>query len=190
MAPHHRDCGARAQRPWQGDGEAHGGSRGGGHGRPAPPPGLCYRGPSHWGVFVKLSQFLREIPLIGLVALAYFLLALAGTDIPARPLLTLRLPSGAAWTFTAGELLLLVGMAALYIEIYKATHTMQSTVLDHILSLGVFIACLIGFLLAAPLGTSTFLLIMVLSLLDVIAGFTVTISSARRDIAYTDERPR
>ncbi|MBL8836028.1 MAG: hypothetical protein JNL66_07265 [Alphaproteobacteria bacterium] len=139
---------------------------------------------------MKLNQFLREIPLIGLVALAYFLVALAGAEVPARPLLTLGLPSGAAWTFTTGELLLLVGLAALYIEIYKATHTMRSTVLDHILSLGVFIACLIGFLLAPALGTSTFLLIMVLSLLDVIAGFTVTISSARRDIAYTDERPR
>ena len=139
---------------------------------------------------MKLNSFLREIPLIGLVALAYFAIALAGADLPARVLATIALPSAAAWTLTTGDLLLLAGLLALYIEIYKSTRTVQSTVLDHILSLGVFVACLVGFLLSRPLGTSTFLLIMVLALLDVIAGFTVTISSARRDIAYTDERPR
>lgn len=139
---------------------------------------------------MKLTAFLREVPLVGLVALAYALAALGGADVPERVLMTFTLPSGAAWALSVGELLLLFGLLALYIEIYKATRTVQSTVLDHILSLGVFVACLLAFLLARPLGTPTFLLIAVLALLDVIAGFTVTISSARRDISYTDERPR
>ena len=70
----------------------------------------------------------------------------------------------------------------------KATRTAQSSVVDHILSLAAFVACLLGFLLVPSLGTSTFLIIMAMSLFDVIAGFTITLSSARRDLALSTDR--
>jgi hypothetical protein len=48
----------------------------------------------------------------------------------------------------------------------------------------VFIICLIEFLLHPAFATTTFFLIMVMSLLDVLAGVVVTIVSARRDVDF------
>ncbi len=131
---------------------------------------------------------LRMIPLIGCIAVVYALLAVAGTDVPARPLASFGLPSGVPWNVTTGDLLLLLSVVALYFEVLKATRTAQSSVVDHILSLAAFVACLLGFLLVPSLGTSTFLIIMAMSLFDVIAGFTITLSSARRDLALSTDR--
>jgi ABC-type uncharacterized transport system permease subunit len=135
---------------------------------------------------VKPAHILRPIPLIGVVALVYWLVALFGADALGRPVLTIGLPSGTPWAPTTADFLLLLGLVALYFEILKSTRASQT--LDHILSLGVFIACLVGFLLVARLGSSTFLLLLVMSLIDVIAGFSVALTAARRDITYTDER--
>lgn len=129
---------------------------------------------------------IRQVPLIGCIALAYAFLAVFGSGAPASAMASFTLPSGASWTFAIGDFLLLLSVIALYFEILKATRTSQASVLDHILSLFSFVACLIGFLLVPALGTSTFLLIMVMVLFDVIAGFTITISTARRDFSIPE----
>ena len=69
----------------------------------------------------------------------------------------------------------------LYLEIFKATRTGVASIIDHLLSIGLFIVCLVELLLLAPMATATFLILTVMTLIDVIAGFTVTISGARRD---------
>jgi len=138
---------------------------------------------------MSVPEIVRGVPLIGCVAAFYALLALAGADMPAQHLATTTLPSGHVWAFATADLFLLLSVIALYFEVLKATRTSQASVLDHILSLFAFVFCLIGFLLVPSLGTSTFLLISVMALFDVIAGFTITINSARRDFAYTVDRP-
>lgn len=138
------------------------------------------------GVPVRPGNILRQIPLIGVVALIYWLIALTGPELLGRAVLNVTLPSGAPWVLNTDELLLLLGLLALYIEVLKSTRTSQ--ILDHVLSLGVFIISGIGFLLVPRLGSSIFLLLLVMSLIDVIAGFSVALTSARRDITYTDER--
>jgi hypothetical protein len=45
-----------------------------------------------------------------------------------------------------------------------------------------FIAMLVEFLLVKQAGTSTFFLLMITSLVDVIAGFTVSVRTAQRDM--------
>jgi len=45
----------------------------------------------------------------------------------------------------------------------------------------VFVACLILFLIWDRAATSTFFLLMLMAMTDVIAGFSVTINAARRD---------
>jgi hypothetical protein len=129
---------------------------------------------------------IRQLPLVGCIAVIYAIIAISGADVPVRPIASVYLPSGAAWTFAVGDLLLLLAVVGLYFEVLKATRTSQVSVVDHVLSLFSFIACLIGFLLAPALGTSTFLLIMTMALFDVIAGFTVTINTARRDFSIPD----
>jgi hypothetical protein len=46
----------------------------------------------------------------------------------------------------------------------------------------IFVLCLIEFLLFRSFATSTFFLITVMVFLDVMAGFIVTIITARRDL--------
>jgi len=47
--------------------------------------------------------------------------------------------------------------------------------------MAVFVAALLEFLLLKGFGTLTFFLITLMTFIDVIAGFTVTIQGARRD---------
>ena len=49
-----------------------------------------------------------------------------------------------------------------------------------------FIVCLIQFLLLPNFATSTFFILMSMTLLDVLAGVVVTIVSARRDFGVGD----
>jgi hypothetical protein len=130
----------------------------------------------------------RTIPLFGLVWVAYNLVALTGgSGTLGTPLFSVSLISGAVWTVSTGELLLVIGLITLFIEIFKATRTTTVSVLDHALSMVVFIAFLVQFLTAPSAGNSTFFLLGLMSLLDVIAGFTVTIMGARRDFGIGEE---
>lgn len=88
------------------------------------------------------------------------------------------------WSFTWGDLILLLTMLLLFVEILKATYTSTASLLDHGLSMLVFIACLIEFLMVDAAYTSVFFLLMVATLIDVVAGYTIGIRVARRDIGF------
>ncbi len=124
---------------------------------------------------------IASIPLLILVVAAYNVLVfVTGTPL-GGPLVALTLPSGQAISLSVGDLLIAAGLFLLYLEIFKATRTGMSSIIDHVLSIGLFIACLLELLLLPAMATATFLILTVMTLIDVIAGFTVTISSARRD---------
>lgn len=91
-------------------------------------------------------------------------------------------PSGAAWTLTLGDLLILVGISLLFLEIVNASRSRRAGV-DHALSMILFVVVLLEFLFVPACGNDVFLIITALTLLDVIAGFSVSLSTARRDIA-------
>lgn len=91
--------------------------------------------------------------------------------------------SGNVWVFTLGDLILAGTLILLFIEILKATRTGGNSLVDHALSTVVFIICLIEFLVVPEAATSLFFFITIVALIDVIAGFSVTIRAARRDFA-------
>ena len=91
--------------------------------------------------------------------------------------------SGATWIFTLGDLMVAGTLFLLFIEILKATRTSGNSLVDHALSTIVFIICLIEFLVVPEAATSLFFFITLITLIDVIAGFSVTIRAARRDFA-------
>ena len=97
------------------------------------------------------------------------------------------LPSGNFWKPTWGDVVVLVGLVALYIEIFKATRTSTVSIIDHTLSTIVFVAFLVSWMVfpwtTGKQGDSTFLLLTVMTFIDVVAGFTITIATARRDFA-------
>ena len=126
-------------------------------------------------------RFIRGIPFLAYVVAAYNILVFFFEETLSATLFNLELVSGAIWTFTVSDLLLTLGLIFLYFEIFKATKTSNLTIVDHGLSLLVFIICLLEFIVLDKFGTTTFFLITLMTILDVVAGFTITISTARRD---------
>jgi hypothetical protein len=98
------------------------------------------------------------------------------------PVTTFSLVSGANWSITTEDLLLTLAVLLLPLEIYKATKVGVRSVMDHILSMGLFIAMLVEFLLVSQAGTSTFFILMMISVVDVLGGFIVTLRTAQRDM--------
>lgn len=98
-----------------------------------------------------------------------------------KPMLTFPMISGVNWAITNGEMLILFSIALLFMEILKSTSTGTATIINHAISMILFIVCLVEFLLLPNFATSVFFIITIMTLLDVLAGVVVTIVSARRD---------
>lgn len=130
---------------------------------------------------------LRALPLLVIPFILYNIIVLfsgssAADGVLRDVLFTLPMVGGARWAFSMGDLLILITMFLLFFELIKATYTASSSLLDHGLSMIVFIACLIEFLLVQQAATSVFFFIMIAALIDVVAGFMIGIRTARRDL--------
>ena len=93
------------------------------------------------------------------------------------------LPSGAIWNPTAGQVMILFGVLILAIELIKSTQSGQLTIVEHMLSVVVFIFYFAFFLSKPWAKSDVFVIIGSMSFLDVIAGLTITIAAAKRDIS-------
>jgi hypothetical protein len=101
-----------------------------------------------------------------------------------KTLFQIPMASGASWALTAGDLLILLSLFMLFFELLKATTSRRVAIVNHSLSMIVFIVCLVEFLLVPAFATSVFFLITMMTLLDVLAGFIVTIITARKDFDF------
>jgi hypothetical protein len=101
----------------------------------------------------------------------------------ASQILDLKMMSGQDWTMTLGDLLVVISLIILFLEIFKATRRSSVALLDHLFSMILFVVFLIEFLLVANAATSTYFILMTICFIDVIAGFTVSIKSAGRDVS-------
>jgi hypothetical protein len=96
-------------------------------------------------------------------------------------LFSLTMFSGDKWHVSFGDLFLAFSLLLLFIEIVKATRTDSVSIINHGLSMLVAVICIIQFVVSAGFSNSVFFLLMLMTLLDVVAGFTVTIVAAKRD---------
>lgn len=94
----------------------------------------------------------------------------------------LDMVSGMRWSMSVGDLLIAFGLFLLFFEILKATRIGRMSIIDHLLSTLVLIVFLVEFLLVPAAATSVFFILMLMTLVDVMAGFTVSIRSATRDV--------
>jgi len=124
---------------------------------------------------------LRDVPMMAVLFIIYNVLALIGFagSLDGGALFTISMMSGAKVPFTGGALLVTIGLILLYIEIFKSTRATQEQMLEQTFSMGLFVVFLVEFLLVQAAGTTTFLMLMIIQLLDVMAGFTVTVASKR-----------
>ena len=128
---------------------------------------------------------LRSLPLIVIAFILYNVIVLMfGIEALETNLFEISMLSGGVWKFNAGHLIILITLILLFIEIVKSTYTNTSSLVDHGLSMVVFVACLVEFLMTPPAATSVFFLIVVATAIDVIAGFTIGNRVAQRDLTF------
>jgi hypothetical protein len=101
----------------------------------------------------------------------------------------MKMFSGDVWNFTLGDLLLLFALVMLFVETVKATRTTRTEVMNHAFSVLVFIAALVEFLVLHNFATSVFFFIVLMCLFDVIAGYTISIVAAKRDLGIAVATP-
>lgn len=142
--------------------------------------------PPATGISRRRRGPLLLIPLLGIPWVLYNLLAF--TMFGGQPsgwatqLFQVRMVSGTEWSLTWGDIMLLIGIVCLFFEVLKSTNTGRSSLIEHMLSTVLFIIFLIEFILAGAAASSTFFLLMAMSLVDVVAGFSISITGAGRDV--------
>ena len=140
-------------------------------------------------MLVALPLLLIPVVLYNIVALTNGLsgatVAAAGADAALRePMFSLPMASGANWNIGSGDLILFLSLILLFFELLKSTSSQKVAIVNHALSMILFVVCLVEFLLIRGFATSTFFLITTMVMLDVLAGFIVTIISARKDLDF------
>lgn len=126
---------------------------------------------------------LLKFPLLIFVVIGYNVLVFTSGIALQDQLFSLNMMSGGVWSFSVADAILCLALVLLFVEILKATRTDSSSIIDHALSTLVFIGCLVEFILVDKAVTSTFFFITLISLIDVVAGYSITIRAARRDFA-------
>ena len=132
------------------------------------------------------------VPLLAIPVIIYNLIAFTQDPAGAQaalsnPLFSIHMPTQANWAVSLGDLLLCAALVVLFVELLKSTTSGKTAIINHSLSMILFIVCLVEFLLAPAFATSTFFLLTIMVLLDVLAGFIVTIVSARRDVDFNPD---
>lgn len=128
-----------------------------------------------------MKTLMRITPLLVVPFVLYHILVLSEKTLESGEVFSVLLISGREWTFTWSHVLLVVALALLIGEIAKATYSGSTSILDHMASFTLFVISLIEFLIWPEAGTSTFFLLMMIMVVDVLGGMTITISNARRD---------
>jgi hypothetical protein len=128
---------------------------------------------------------LQALPLTVLPLIVYNLVGylIGGADPWAAELFSFPMVSGARFALQLGDVLILFAIAMLYLEVAKAARASQNTIANHILSTIILVVYVVEFIVASVAAHSVFLILTAIALFDVIAGFSITIKTATRDIA-------
>jgi hypothetical protein len=133
------------------------------------------------------SNYLIGFPLLLIPFAIYniiaFLFQTGFTDV----LFSVQLLSRATFAVTMHDVLITLSILLLFVEIMKSTRVGIRSVVDHILSLLLFIVMIGEFMAVPQAATSTFFTLVMLCFVDVISGYTVGIRSAQRDITVERE---
>jgi hypothetical protein len=95
----------------------------------------------------------------------------------------LKMFSGDVWRITMSDLFVLGSLLLLFIEIVRAARASTREVLNHAFAMLTFCIALVEFIVLKGFSTSAFFLITAMCMFDVVAGYTISIVSARRDLA-------
>jgi hypothetical protein len=134
------------------------------------------------------GMFLVGFPLLIVPFVLYnmitFLTGLSWTQEVAR----IHMLSGADFVLTPGDIFITLSVLLLFGEMLKSTKMSSRAIVDHMLSTLLLIGILVEFLLVPQAATATFFMLLVISFVDVVGGFTITIRTAQRDISLDSDR--
>jgi len=133
-------------------------------------------------------MFVLGFPLLLIPFAIYNMIAFLMPDVAwTSPVTTVHMMSGKDWVLTWEDILIAFAIFLLWIEIIKSTRIGPRSVMDHILAMALFVGMLVEFLLVQQAATSTFFLLMIIALVDVLAGFVVGMRSAARQIEIENQ---
>jgi hypothetical protein len=137
------------------------------------------------GAFMYLVGFpLLVIPFAVYNIIEFLIPGAAPGEFWSHIVTRIGLASGMQWALTAGEILLTLSLLLLFVEIIKSARVTSRSIIDHLLSTLLFIVMLIEFILVKQAASGTFFLLMIISFVDVVGGFSTSIRAAQRDIAF------
>ncbi len=127
---------------------------------------------------------ITNVPLMAVPLIVYniVLAGLLGNTSWDEQIWSVSMISGANWVMALGDLMITLGLVLLFFEILKATRIGVNSIVDHLLSTFILVAYLVEFLLVQGAATAVFFVLMIITLIDVLAGFSVSIRSATRDV--------
>jgi hypothetical protein len=139
---------------------------------------------------------LRVFPMILIAVIAYNILVFTSGAVGQHDIATLldqgfslALFSGDSWKISLGDGFIAGALALLFVEIIKAAGTTHREIINHGLSMLTFVGAVVEFLVLKGFGTSTFFLITAMCLFDVVAGYTISIVAAKRDLSMAPHDP-
>jgi hypothetical protein len=128
------------------------------------------------------------ITAIPLTILPLILFNLVGFAVGGEPwgneLFGIWLISGARWSLNLGDLMIVVAIVLLFFEVLRSARYSSGTIYNHIVSTVVLIVYIVEFLAVGAAANSVFFMLTVIALFDVVAGFSVSIRTATRDITF------
>ena len=128
-------------------------------------------------------MFVLGFPLLLIPFAIYNMIAFLTPGVSwTTPVATIHMVSGQDWVLTWEDLLLAFTILLLAVEILKSTRMGMRSIVDHALAMALFIGMLVEFLLVRQAGTSTFFLLTMIGLVDVLVGFIVSIRSSQRQV--------
>jgi len=131
---------------------------------------------------------LTIIPLIIYLLVAFSYGSFAGhPDVWDEELFNVAMMSGGRFTLLMEHLILIIGLICLFFEIWKSTRQTNREAVDQVLAVAVFIVYLVLFITVAKCAPAVFFLLMLISLIDVVAGFLVSLRTARRSLAVEND---
>ena len=104
-------------------------------------------------------------------------------------LATVHMMSGADWAMSGGDVLVMLAILLLFVEMMKAARAGARGIVDHGLSLLLFLGMLAEFLLVKQAASATFFLILVMSFFDVVGGLALALRSRRREVIVAQAEP-
>ncbi len=126
---------------------------------------------------------MQTFPLLAVGLILFVLLNLFVSDVNAPwyglHCFDITMMSRDVWRISAGDAFVMLSLALLFVEILRSTKNDNASVLNHALSVLVFLVAAFMFIAVRGYGNSVFFVFTAMTFLDFMAGFIITLTARR-----------